>query len=124
MMLFCVYLLTLMFGLMVALSWIRYLVLLVLGFMLTSPPGLGGINGGVTLVTLALLVWWMTLVGASALCLGFPDCSEGGVLGVVLALQASEAIHLGVDFLNVVRQVGRLLDGVRSSRLAELVSVR
>ena len=37
-------------------------------------------------------------------------------------MQASDVIHLGVDNLDVVRQVGRLLDGVRSSRLAELVN--
>ena len=43
---------------------------------------------------------------------------------VVLALQASDATHLGVDNLNVVRQVGRLLDGVRSSRPAELTHDR
>ena len=44
---------------------------------------------------------------------------EGG--GVILVMQASDAIHLGVDNLNVVRQVGRLLDGVESSR-PELVN--
>ena len=37
-------------------------------------------------------------------------------------MQASDAIHLGLDNLKVVRQVGRLLDGVRSSRPAELVN--
>ena len=31
--------------------------------------------------------------------------------GVILALQASCGVHLGVDNLNVVRHVGRLLDG-------------
>ena len=31
--------------------------------------------------------------------------------GVILALQASRGVHLGVDNLNVVRHVGRLLDG-------------
>ena len=36
---------------------------------------------------------------------------EGG--GVILAMQASDAIHLGVDNLKVVRQVGRLLDVLR-----------
>ena len=30
--------------------------------------------------------------------------------GVILALQASCGVHLGVDNLNVVRHVGRLLD--------------
>ena len=38
---------------------------------------------------------------------------------VVLALQASAAVHLGVDNLNGVRYVGRLLDGCRSSFPAE-----
>ena len=41
---------------------------------------------------------------------------------VVLALQASDASHLGVDNLNVVRHVCRLLDGVRSVCPAELVN--
>ena len=31
--------------------------------------------------------------------------------GVILALQSSDAVHLGVDNLNVVRHVRRLLDG-------------
>ena len=42
--------------------------------------------------------------------------------GVVFALQASDAVHLGVDNLNVVRHVGRLFYGVRSLRPAELVN--
>ena len=33
--------------------------------------------------------------------------------GVILALQTSSAVHLGVDNLGVVRHVGRLLDGCR-----------
>ena len=37
-------------------------------------------------------------------------------------MQASEAIHQRVDNLNVVRQVGCLLDGVESSRPAELMN--
>ena len=35
--------------------------------------------------------------------------------GVILALQASDAVHFGVDILSVVRHVGRLLGGVPSS---------
>ena len=31
--------------------------------------------------------------------------------GVILALQAHDGVHLGVDNLGVVRHVGRLLDG-------------
>ena len=48
------------------------------------------------------------------------DFSEGHVLGVILALHALDAIHLGVDNLNVVRLVGLLLDGVEPSRPLEL----
>ena len=42
-------------------------------------------------------------------------------LGVILALQANDGIHLGVDNLVVVRHVGRLLGGRAASRLVELV---
>ena len=41
--------------------------------------------------------------------------------GVVLALQATNAVHLGVDNLNVVRHVGRLLSGLSDVRHQELV---
>ena len=41
--------------------------------------------------------------------------------GVILALQAIDGVHLGVDNLGVVRHVGRLLDGKGTSRPAELV---
>ena len=41
--------------------------------------------------------------------------------GVILALQTSRAVHLGVDNLGVVRHVGRLLDGNVDSIPAELV---
>ena len=41
--------------------------------------------------------------------------------GVVLALQATNAVHLVDDNLNVVRYVGRLLDGLSAIRPFELV---
>ena len=41
--------------------------------------------------------------------------------GVILALQASCGVHLGVDNLNVVRHVGRLLDGGSGARPFEIV---
>ena len=41
--------------------------------------------------------------------------------GVILALQSSDAVHLGVDNLGVVRHVGRLLDGHHASIPFELV---
>ena len=43
-------------------------------------------------------------------------------MGVILALQSSNAIHLGVDNLGVVRHVGRLLDGRHGPNLFELVN--
>ena len=42
--------------------------------------------------------------------------------GVILALQTSRAVHLGVDNLGVVRHVGRLLDGSRGPKPFELVN--
>ena len=41
--------------------------------------------------------------------------------GVILALQTSRAVHLGVDNLGVVRHVDRLLSGCRGSKPLELV---
>ena len=41
--------------------------------------------------------------------------------GVVLALQASDGVHLGLDNLGVVRHVGGILDGRVSSRPCELL---
>ena len=64
-----------------------------------------------------------------ASCRGF--CSVPGPLqsvqraemwGVILALQTSGAVHLGVDNLGVVRHVGRLLDGYRGPIPFELVN--
>ena len=67
-------------------------------------------------------------VGNVQSCRGF--CSVPGPLqsvqraemwGVILALQSSGAVHVGVDNLGVVRHVGRLLDGHRGSVPLELV---
>ena len=66
--------------------------------------------------------------GTVASCRGY--CSVPGPLqsvqraelwGVILAVQASCGVHLGVDNLNVVRQVGRLLDGGLGARPFEVV---
>ena len=67
-------------------------------------------------------------VGDLQCCQGF--CAFPGPLqsvqsaelwGVILALQSSGAVHLGVDNLGVVRHVGRLLDGRHGSVPFELV---
>ena len=61
-------------------------------------------------------------------CRGF--CSVPGPLqtvqraelwGIILALQASDSVHLGVDNLGVVRHVGRMLDDKLPSRSFELL---
>ena len=66
--------------------------------------------------------------GEAQSCGGF--CSVPGPLqsvqraemwGVILALQSSCAVHLGVDNLGVVRHVGRLLDGCHGPVPFELV---
>ena len=41
--------------------------------------------------------------------------------GVILARQANDGVHLGVDNLGVVRHVGRIWDGRVSSRTRELL---
>ena len=48
-------------------------------------------------------------------------CSWAELWGVILALQANDGVHLGVDNLGVVRHVGRILDGWASSRPCELL---
>ena len=42
--------------------------------------------------------------------------------GVILALQSSDAVHLGVDNRGVVRHIGRLLDGCPGSTPFELAT--
>ena len=42
--------------------------------------------------------------------------------GVILALQSSDAVHVGVDNLGVVRHFGRLLDGCSFATPLELVT--
>ena len=70
----------------------------------------------------------LTPDGLSSSCLGFSSLpgplqtvQRAEFWGVVLALQATNAVHLGVDDLNVVRHVGRLLDGLSTVCPFELV---
>ena len=63
------------------------------------------------------------LLEASVLSLGLYRLFRGAEMWrVILALQSSGAVHLGVDNLGVVRHVGRLLDGHRGSVPLELVN--
>ena len=52
----------------------------------------------------------------------FQSVQRAELWGVILALQSSGAVHLGVDNLGVVRHVGRLLDGCRGPKPFELVN--
>ena len=96
---------------------------LVLGFLLISLSIAGEHVGG------DMLILFAPVVGDGRVCKGF--CSVPGSLqtvqraelwGVILALQSSGVVHLGVDSLNVVRHVGRLLDGRPGSIPFELVN--
>ena len=51
----------------------------------------------------------------------FQSVQRAEMWGIILALQTSRAVHLGVDNLGVVRHVGRLLSGCRRSIPFELV---
>ena len=69
----------------------------------------------------------LTPDGLSSSCLGFSSLpgplqtvQRAEFWGVVLALQATNAVHLGVDNLTVVRHVGRLLNGLSNVRPLEL----
>ena len=115
-------------GRMVALSLILLLVfhLQVLGSLLTSLRTAGVVVGGVML-TVFVLIMMLRLVGESALFLGLFNLFRGLRCvcvggGVILALQSSSAVHLGVDNLGVVRHVGRLLDGCHGPVPFELVN--
>ena len=112
-----------MFGLTVVLSLIRSLAFppLVLVSLLTVLPLFWDVRswGQVDLIHPA---------GNFPSCRGF--CSVPGpfqyvqraeLWGVILAVQSSGAVHLGVDNLNVVRHVGRLLDGRPGSIPFELL---
>ena len=109
---------------MAALSLIGLLVSLlqVLGSLLTSLRNAGVVVGGVMSMVFVQVVKFR-LVEVSVLFLGLSGLFRELRCGsVILALQSSSAVHLGVDNLGVVRHVGRLLDGHCGSAPFELVS--
>ena len=110
---------------MVVWSWIRSPVslLLVLVCLLTSLDTAGVTASGAMLI---LFSWIACLILAEFFfCLPLDLCRlyRGLSCGeVILALQSSDAVHVGVDNLGVVRHVGRLLDGCYCSSAFELVT--
>ena len=107
---------------MVVWSWIRSLVflLLVLGCLLTSL-----ITAGVAVCGAMLIVfsWIACLILVGVLCLSvgpLQTVQRAELWGAILALQSSDAVHVGVDNLGVVRHVGRLQNGRHCSSPFEL----
>ena len=104
-------------------SLIKLLVfhLQVLGSLLTSLRT-AGVVVGVVMLMVFVQVEMLCLVWVSVQFLGlFSLVKELTCGGVILVLQSSGAVHLGVDNLGVVRHVGRLLDGHHGSVPFELV---
>ena len=113
-------LMTRMSGPMVALFWIESQVYLppFLGSLLINQTIAGVDVGGVMLIMFVQRVRF-SLAGAPGL---LQSVQRAEMWGVILALQSSDAVHLGVDNLCVVRHVGRRLNGHRGSAPVELVT--
>ena len=92
----------------------------VLVSLLISLLPVGIIGVGVMLIRLARLVV-SSVAGFFAVPGPFQSVQRAEFWGVILALQSSGAVHLGVDNLGVVRHIGGLLDGRRCSVPFELV---
>ena len=95
--------------------------LLVPECLLTSLSCAGVVAGAVMLIVLS--------DGVAHSCRGFVSfpgplltVQRAELWGVIAALQSSDAVHVGVDSLGVVRHVERLLDGGHCSPPVELVS--
>ena len=113
-----------MFGLMEVWLRMRFLVLLQLelGFLLAILVVFGLIVLGGTLMMVCTRMGLSLLVVGIVLFLVLYSLFRGlSYGGVILALQASGGVHLGVGNLNVVRHVGRLLDGGSDARPFEVL---
>ena len=74
--------------------------------------GFGTAGVGIIGMMMFMMVLWFPLVEVSVLSLGpFQSVQRAEMWVVILTVQSSNAVHLGVDNLGVVRHVGRLLDG-------------
>ena len=115
------FLITLMCGLMVVLFLMSYRVLGLVGVVFTL---LGAGWFGRRWGHLELLPPGESGVEHFVLCDSIrgplQSVQRAELWGVILALQCSSAIHLGVDNLNVVRHVSRILDGRVACRPFEL----
>ena len=113
-----------MFGLLVVWLMTRCLVFLLrgLGAILIGLVGFGLAGSGVIGMMMLVMVLWFPPVVVSAQFLGpLQTVRRAELWGVILALQASDGVHLGIDNMGVVRHIGRILDGRVSSRPCELL---
>ena len=108
-----------MSGLMVALFSIGF-PLLVQDFLLISLFPAGVLDVGVIMIRFAWLVIF-SLVGFRSILGPLQSVQKAEMWCVILALQSSGAVRVGVDNLNVVRHVGLLLDGRHGPTPFELV---
>ena len=114
----------LMFGLMVV--WLMAgclaLLLLGLGALRTGLVGFGVIGSGVIgMMMLVMVLLFLLVVVLCSVPGPLQTVQRAELWCVILALQANDGVHLGVDNLGVVRHVGRILDGRVSSRPCELL---
>ena len=116
-------LIILMYGLMVVPFLIVLLVFLlqVLGFLLIRLGVSGEVVCGVMLMMFVLDLDHRCCRGFLSVPGPLQSVQRAELWVVILALQTSRAVHLGVDNLGVVRHVGRLLSGCRRSKPFELV---
>ena len=96
--------------------------LLELGSLLTSLSIFGMIGGGVMLIMFALRVMFSPVEVSVFVPGPLQSVQRAEMWCVILALQSSGSVHLGVDKVGVVRHVGRLLDGRHGSVPFELVT--
>ena len=110
------------FGQMVAWSWTRSLVflLLVLVCLLTCLFTAGVAAGGAMLIVFSRIV--LLIRGFVSVPGPLQTVQRAELWVVILALQSSDAVHVGVYNLCVVRHIGRLLDDCYCSSPLELVT--
>ena len=100
----------LMSGLMAVLFLMNYRVLGLVGVVFTL---LGLVLGG---LIVGVVTWSYCFLASLVLSVDsirgpLQSVQRAELWGVILALQCSSAVHLGVDNLNVVRHVSRILEG-------------
>ena len=92
------------------------------GFFAHQAECFGGVVGGAMLMVFTLVLIGRIVEVFASVPGPLQSVQRAEMWGVVLALQSSRAVHLGVDNLGVVRHVDRLLRGCRGPKPFELVN--